>query len=275
MSALPEERQETALERAQRRRDEALARPIVIRCQDCLWEQEGPVLEARRAWAEHRRDEHDDPSGIESVERIARPLTMHEIKRGGRKTKHSPRCATEGCSMPSAHPSTGLCHEHHRQAEREKKKASAATTPLDRIRAIPDRPIEEEATVEALGQCTKKGCDRAAVERRRVGRYFANWCQEHIDEWLAQKNTRGGTKLEAVPPPAREPEPVSEPPALIPDPAPSTSDDSLVGAAQRVTDLTERRRAMLAELDAIEAELREAIVDAQEALSACGIEDVA
>lgn len=149
MSALPEERQETALERAQRRRDEALARPIVIRCQDCLWEQEGPVLEARRAWAEHRRDEHDDPSGMESVERIAKPLTMREIKHGGRKRKHEPTrkepdvqiriCKREDCderALDHRGRYAGLCAEHKREA-REQQAARQTGQPRGQLAAVP------------------------------------------------------------------------------------------------------------------------------------------
>lgn len=71
---------------------------------------------------------------------------------------------------------------------------------VERIRAIHDRPIEEDATQE-LGTCTKTGCARPAVERRKVGRGHASYCQDHLDAWLAQKITRG-KKREAVPPPA-------------------------------------------------------------------------
>ena len=169
MSALPEERQETALERAQRRRDEALARPIVIRCQDCLWEQEGPVLEARRAWAEHRRDEHDDPSGMESVERIAKPLTMREIKHGGRKTKHSPRCKQDGCSVTAVHTS-GLCHEHELRRTHERKERSA----------MPHRTCEEVA-----------GCTNQTVSDRGV---YARVCAEHKD-LVTQRRRQAGLGL--------------------------------------------------------------------------------
>ena len=264
MSALPEERQETALERAQRRRDEALARPIVIRCQDCLWEQEGPVLEARRAWAEHRRDEHDDPSGMESVERIAKPLTMREIKHGGRKTKHSPRCKQDGCSVTAVHTS-GLCHEHELRRTHERKERSA----------MPHRTCEEVA-----------GCTNQTVSDRGV---YARVCAEHKD-LVTQRRRQAGLgigstpdperhagkrPLAAVPPPAPEPEPVEPDGRQAVDKNAPDSAPSLVELAERVDTLSTRRRAMLAELDALEVELRAAVADTQKALSACEIEDVA
>lgn len=84
----PEEEKPTrALERWQDQRDSLLARELTVRCADCFWESTGPTLEARRAWAEHRRDEHGDESGMESIARVTKPLTQREIKHGGRKRK--------------------------------------------------------------------------------------------------------------------------------------------------------------------------------------------
>ncbi|HET6303828.1 MAG TPA: hypothetical protein VFG80_03535 [Myxococcota bacterium] len=53
-----------------REREATLAQEITVRCADCLWETAGTALEARRAWAAHRRDEHSDDSGLRLLERM-------------------------------------------------------------------------------------------------------------------------------------------------------------------------------------------------------------
>ncbi len=52
---------------------------------------------------------------------------------------------------------------------------------------------------ENLGHCTKAGCERDAVERRKVGRGYANYCQEHLEVWLEQRRqARWGKKAPAA-----------------------------------------------------------------------------
>lgn len=74
--------------------------------------------------------------------------------------------------------------------------------------------------------------------------------------------------LAAVPPPAGESVPAGT--TAVPE-----RDQSLVELAQRVSDLTERRRVVLADLDALERDLRDALGACQDALQAHEIEAAA
>ena len=88
------------------------------------------------------------------------------------------------------------------------------------------------------------------------------------------RRSGSGQKSEAVPPPAAEPEPVE--PAVREEGAKDSrkysgtipESDSLVELAQRVTDLTARRREVLVELNLIDEALREALGACQDALNA-------
>lgn len=120
---------------------------------------------------------------------------------------------------------------------------------VDEVLAKPSRRTCEEVP----------GCTNPTVSDR--GRY-ARVCTEHKALVTARYQGRRKPKSEAVPPPA--PEPDGRHSVDKTDPAPS-----LVGLAERVDTLSTRRRAMLAELDDLEAELRDALGACQEALSAC------
>lgn len=84
---------------------------------------------------------------------------------------------------------------------------------------------------------------------------------------------RGGRRPEsaAVPPPEAVPDRAESGPG----PHMAEGPPSLVESAQRVSELTERRRAMLAELDGIERELRSALAECESALRACAVEEAA
>lgn len=113
-----------------------------------------------------------------------------------------------------------------------------------------------------------------------VKRRFGSWGDGIVAAGF-ERPGRGGVRRRqpdaAGPPPAPRKEPASARTTSPDEDAaetvtPAGAEAGLVALAQRVTELTERRRAALAELDAIEADLRDALGAAQEALQAHELE---
>lgn len=242
----------TATDLANEERELYLTQTLTVRCADCAWETTGPAREARREWAEHRRDAHEDDSALASVERM---------DAGPRRT------STGKLALK-----TGSRTLEENLAATRKAGGGAGSQRTATVRAKID-----------AGLCKRPGC-----ENRHIGVAmgpYAGLCQEHIDEAKEERSARlkgkprGGREPEpiaAVPPPepdtgdgheeGQNPPPIAATPAPEPPPAEAagTAEGTLVDLARDV----EKARNALHVAEAWAEEAREELRAALEALDA-------
>lgn len=141
-------------------RQARLAATVTVRCADCLWQQTGPQAEARVAWGEHRRDEHDDQAALAGVLR-----SLERAANGPRRTTGGRMALTLG----------------NNNLEQNIAKTRAAGGGHG---VRPDRRQNVARTCEEV-----PGCTNPTISDR--GRY-ARVCAEHKDMVTARYAANGG-----------------------------------------------------------------------------------
>ena len=179
-------------------------------------------------------------------------------------------CTAWSCTA-SATGEDGLCDRHREAGVKPLTNGSRARTgaePWSREEAI--AAIQAFVGVHGRAPMSTEWTSPMGLPSYVTARKLFGTTQAAIAAASGSSPSNEGPKNEAVPPPAPEPERRQAVDKNEGDSAPS-----LVDLAQSVDTLSTRRREMLAELDALDAELRDALGACAEALQAHEIEDAA